>query len=51
MKDQTILIVGAGEAGIGIGDLVSTALNNEIGITIEEAHKKIWYIDSQGLVY
>jgi malate dehydrogenase (oxaloacetate-decarboxylating)(NADP+) len=49
MKDQKFLFLGAGEAGIGIGDLIVSALIEE-GMTIEEARKRCWFIDSKGLV-
>ena len=51
MEDQTILIAGAGEAGMGIGDLISYALHVEKGISLEEARKHIWYSDINGLLY
>lgn len=51
VKDQKFLIVGAGEAGIGIGDLNSLYLNREHNISIEEARKLVWFVDSRGLIY
>ncbi len=49
LTDQTFLFLGAGEAGIGIGDLIVSALI-DAGMTIEEARKRCLFMDSKGLV-
>jgi malate dehydrogenase (oxaloacetate-decarboxylating)(NADP+) len=47
--DGLWLFLGAGEAGIGIGQLIVSALTAE-GIPEAEAKKRCWYFDSKGLI-
>jgi malate dehydrogenase (oxaloacetate-decarboxylating)(NADP+) len=49
LKDQKFLFLGAGEAGIGTGDLTVSALVAE-GLSEDEARQRCWFIDSKGLV-
>lgn len=49
LADQKLLFLGAGEAGIGIGELFASALAAE-AMDINEARKHAWYFDSKGLV-
>lgn len=49
LRDQRILFLGAGEAGIGIGELTASALVAQ-GMPIEEARQRCWFVDSRGLV-
>lgn len=48
-KEQRFLFLGAGEAGIGIGKLLVSALVSK-GMDEEEAKKRCWFVDSKGLV-
>ncbi len=49
LKDQRLLFLGAGEAGLGAGHLAVSAMIEE-GLSWEEAVSRCWFVDSQGLV-
>jgi malate dehydrogenase (oxaloacetate-decarboxylating)(NADP+) len=49
LTDQKILFYGAGEAGTGIGNMITSAMMSE-GLSEEEARLRCWYFDSNGLI-
>lgn len=50
MRDQTIVVFGAGTAGIGIADQIRDAMVAD-GATVEQATSQVWPIDKQGLLF
>ena len=50
LRDQRVVILGAGASASGISDQIVTAMVSE-GAGEEEARRAIWQIDSQGLVH
>jgi malate dehydrogenase (oxaloacetate-decarboxylating) len=49
LRNQRIVILGAGVAGIGVADLLREVMIDE-GLTPEEATKRFWCVDLHGLL-
>ncbi len=49
LTEQKVLFFGAGEAGLGIGSLIASAMVTQ-GLDEAEARRRCWFMDSKGLV-
>ncbi len=50
LREQRVVILGAGSAAIGIADQIVAAMVHE-GLSLAEARAAIWLVDSRGLVH
>lgn len=50
LNSHRILFFGAGSAGVGVATQLMSFFTLQ-GLSVEEARRRIWLIDSQGLVY
>lgn len=50
LSEQKFLFAGAGSAGTGIADLISQAIVAHEGLPIEQARKRCWLFDVNGLI-
>ena len=50
LLQNKFLFAGAGEAGTGIAELIAYAISKESSVSIPEARKRIFLVDSLGLV-
>jgi malate dehydrogenase (oxaloacetate-decarboxylating) len=49
LRDQRVVILGAGTAGMGIADMLRDAMVRE-GLSVEEATRRFWALDRKGLL-
>ena len=47
--EQRVLFLGAGQAGLGIGNTITAAMVDQ-GISAEQARRSCWFFDTQGLL-
>ena len=50
LKDQQIVMFGAGSAGIGVADGLRAAMTSE-GLSEQEARSRFWVVDRDGLLH
>jgi malate dehydrogenase (oxaloacetate-decarboxylating) len=50
LKDQQIVMFGAGSAGIGVADGLRAAMKAE-GLSEQEARSRFWFVDKDGLLH
>jgi malate dehydrogenase (oxaloacetate-decarboxylating) len=50
LKDQQIVMLGAGSAGIGVADFLRAAMREE-GVSDKEARGRFWIVDINGLLH
>jgi malate dehydrogenase (oxaloacetate-decarboxylating) len=50
LKDQQIVMLGAGSAGIGVADFLRAAMRDE-GLSEPEARSRFWVVDKDGLLH
>ncbi len=49
LRNQRVVILGAGTAGLGIADQIRDVMMHE-GLTQEDASRRFWMVDTQGLL-
>jgi malate dehydrogenase (oxaloacetate-decarboxylating) len=50
LRDQRIVMLGAGSAGMGVADFLRAAMQGE-GLSEGEAHGRFWLVDKDGLLH
>jgi malate dehydrogenase (oxaloacetate-decarboxylating) len=50
LKEQQIVMLGAGSAGIGVADFLRAAMR-DAGLSDEDARRRFWVVDKDGLLH
>jgi malate dehydrogenase (oxaloacetate-decarboxylating) len=50
LKNQHIVMLGAGSAGIGVADFLRAAMRED-GLSDQEARSRFWFVDKDGLLH
>src|SRR5262245_38017240 len=50
LKDQQVVMLGAGSAGIGVADFLRAAMR-DAGLAEEDARRRFWIVDKDGLLH
>jgi malate dehydrogenase (oxaloacetate-decarboxylating) len=50
LKEQRVIMLGAGSAGVGVADLLRAAMQ-EAGLSDEDARRRFWFVDKDGLLH
>jgi len=50
LKEQRVVMLGAGSAGVGVADLLRAAMQ-EAGLSDEDARRHFWFVDKDGLLH
>jgi len=50
LRDQQVVMLGAGSAGIGVADFLRAAMRDD-GLTDEDARRRFWVVDKDGLLH
>lgn len=50
-KDHRIVFFGAGSAAVGVADQIATEIAGKMHISVQDARKHIYLVDSKGLVF